>query len=365
MASLGKAAVLGLLIAGALVAGGAAAKTGAAMDQAPLPATDTIWPWPASDSPPLSNGREDWGAPPKRDEIVVPLGELPPYAGWYRFINAGWYNGSFCLATDDLALVESDGALLAFDVVTGEQRWQAQYPGIDSFAQPVAAGGVLYIGNWGGICAIRLGDGAELWRREGLALLAAGPDGVWGCQQSVGANYVASATQLEYLAAGDGQARASFSFEPTPLDSLWGAPATQFIALRRDNSIHVYFSDGSSTILPLHRADWQTACGYLDGALIVGEAAVPSHQELSELSVAVYARREQELTLDPQTGKPGPGFVLYCYDLPAGQLRWRHEFSAGLRDRYYGYDNQISCLEGYAILKVGAGRWHSDWRMEK
>jgi outer membrane protein assembly factor BamB len=355
MASLGKAAVVGLLLVGALVAGGAAAKAGVAADQALASATGAIWPWPASDSPPLLDGQEDWGAPPKRDEIVMPLGELPPYAGWYRFINAGWYNGGFCLTVDDLALVESDGALLAFDVVTGEQRWQAQYPGIDSFAQPVAAGGMLYIGNWGGICAIRLGDGAELWRREGLTLLAAGPDGVWGCQQSFGEDYVTRATKLEYLAAGDGQARATFSFDPTPLDSLWGAPATQFIALRQDNSIHVYFSDGSSTVLPLHRADWQTACGYLDSALIVGEAAVPASTELQNISEEDYARREQELALDPQTGQPGPGYVLYCYDLPAGRLRWRHEFSAGERDRYYGYDSQISCLEGYAILKGWGG----------
>ena len=43
---------------------------------------------------PLLSVTEDWGMPPALDAIAEPPPELPPLAGWFRYLGAGIHAGA-------------------------------------------------------------------------------------------------------------------------------------------------------------------------------------------------------------------------------------------------------------------------------
>ncbi len=322
-----------------------------AAESAAAVAEATFWPWPQSSAAPLLAGNENWGTPPEKAELVLPLGPLPPFAGWYSYINSGWANGGFCLAAEGLAFVVTDTTLHAYDVLSGKERWQAQYAGAQYLAWMCAADGMLYLDGGDFICAASLSDGRERWRAAGLLLLAAGPGGVWGYQQQATDGYMQQITGLRFLDARSGKPRASFSFAATPARFTMWSTITDYIALRLANNVRVFYSNGKTKDFPLHRPDWQVTYGYLPDGLIVAEAAVPSSDALDTMDQQQLERKSRELARDPATGKTGPGCVLYCYDFQTGFLRWRRELSVEERDRYYVTDQNVTCLEGLVLLK--------------
>jgi outer membrane protein assembly factor BamB len=315
-------------------------------------ATEAMWPWPASNAAPLLSGKEDWSTPPEKAEVALPLGELPAYAGWYRYINAGWYNGALCLVADGLAFVDADKTLHAFDAMTGEERWQAQYTGLEMISWLSAADGMLYVDGSSFICAASLQDGRERWRHDGLTLLGHGNGGVWGYKREFGDTNVTRISKLVFLDAHSGKSRTSFTIPAVSDQSIACEVDTDSVALKLKDKVRVFFSGGKTLDLPLHRTDWQVTFGCLPDGLIVAEEALIGEEEREKLTGEEdYERRLRELALDPKTGKPGPGCVLYCYDLPSGKLRWRHELSVEQRDQYCGGGDDISCVESYAIMK--------------
>lgn len=133
---------------------------------------------------------------------------------------------------------DAPGALYAFDVRNGDQRWSAT---MTDALNPAVSGGTLFVGDTGALSALSTSDGRVLWRASIGNALNATPaigDGLVYAGTSDGASSGGTANALHALDARTGRDR-------------WRHPMTRGAQSPAVSGGMVYCADGAGTMTAL------------------------------------------------------------------------------------------------------------------
>ena len=127
--------------------------------------------------------------------------------------------------------------------------------------------------------------------------------------------------------------------------------ASGFYAIKRDGAVQVLMPDGSESALPSPRPEWAAEFAYGADWLLAGEYIDLDSWDFN--SEQEYADQLQRQLLDPATGQPGALFILSCFSVPGGELRWRREFDS--TEEGWWYPAGLVCLGGTVYAKDVSG----------
>lgn len=292
----------------------------------------------------LVHGRIDWGQPPwPVDELAYPAQILPHAAGWFHLIGTGEDYYTPLVAGNGQVLVQDGAELLALRLEDGAEVWRrpVEQSSYDRFA---AGTGVFYrnIGKYGKpaqLVALSVEDGHELWRQPGLQLLGTAPNGVWAALHYSAKREVYSSLRL--LAADSGKVLQAFALprDYSPPGPVYDKVTDKWPVVAQ-KSVTVVYSDGRLVKLPRLHPGWDAYLGLDEAALLLCE--MPPFELSSSDSPAG--------TAIPTTP------VVSCYSLPGGELRWQRDDLPRSSPQYgapfYAVQSGMVVLPGYAELKV-------------
>ncbi len=311
----------------------------------------------------------DWGTPPGQENDwpeIMP--ELPQGAGWARHIGAEAYEHSLLGIGQGLLFTSVPDGLQALRLSDGAQLWRADLKeagGLASFQPLALSSGTAYLqlrGTGGAVAALDLDTGRKRWEAEGLDLQAAGSAGAWASryfERNVrGGLSPAQGTDLLLLDPASGQVRQDFRLGQVYAYGGQADPDGNSFAVATPQDFVLCHADGTVQRIARTHAGWDAQLAADGRGLVAVEFpldAADGEEVFDDTGEHGRTASYLKQLADPATGQVAGDAVVSYYALPEGKLQWRRAwFDYFVRYKEFG-EKALSLAGDYAVYASDPG----------